>query len=352
MGKSNKGKQTRVKTPKNNGRKFHVGRGSDINDNVEFGKEQYEAEKEKHTLSIVERLPTSEVHRAVSSGDFHRLKIYLDDDNLDAEDKKHAAVTWRHEEFGTTPAQEAIRRNAPYDVVEKLLFIGGREAVTAKDANGYNAVHLACKLGSSSDVVGALCFVGKEAVNQQDAEFGDLPIHKVAASGRKASTAVVKTLIDHGGPEMLGIKNKEGHLPVHRSVYFFSTNLEVCKLLVTEGLHHGVGGEEGLGGLNVEFEDGLRSTSKTTAQKLQEKCLLEHVITDTKDVVSKRYGTTIVQAGAKHGLKWEEGLKVLVETTDSEAIKLGIVVLAASGKKTDLHTMYQLCLRYVGILFG
>lgn len=350
MGKSYKGKQqSKNKELRNSGRK--CSRGSFQQEIHQFGKfveKQLEDEKTVR-LSIAERSPTSEVHRCLSDGDFQMARMILKDPNIDSEEKKFKAATYYNENLGTTAAQEAIRRKAPHDVVELLAFIGGEVAVTAKDVNGYNAIHLACKTGSSSEVVDALCFVGKEAVHQQD-NFGDLPIHKVAYKNG-ASTEVVKTLIHHGDRRMLEVKNKDGALPVHSSVYFFNTNLEVCKLLVTEGLHQGVGGEEGMGGLNVEYDD-ISGTRKTTFEKLKEKNLSNCLLGEIKDVVSSKYGTTLAEAGAKHGLQWQKGMEDLVEATDCEQIKLGIIALAAGGRKNDLHTIYQLCSRYAGILFG
>ena len=350
MGKShNKSKQSKNKELRNSGRKSNRGNfQQEIQQYGKFVEEQLEDEKTVR-LSIAEISHTSEVHRCLSDGDFQMVRAILNDPNIDAEENKFRAATYYDERLGTSAAQEAIRRKAPHDVVELLAFIGGEQAVIAKDVNGYNAIHLACKMGSSCDVVDALCFVGKEAVNQQD-NFGDLPIHKVAYKNG-ASTEVVKTLIDYGDRDMLEVKNKDGALPVHSSVYFFNTNLKVCKLLVTEGLHQGVGGEKGMGGLNVEYDD-ISGTRKTTFEKLKEKNLLNCLLGEIKDVVSSQYGTTLAEAGAKHGLQWQKGMEDLVEATDCDEIKLGIIALAASGMKNDLHTIYQLCLRYAGVLFG
>lgn len=310
----------------------------------------YEYKQEEQTIqSIASAADISTLHRSVSQDNFpHAIKM-LKDPNLDSEDKKFAAVKFVGES-GTTVTQEAIRRKAPYELIELLVFIGGKESVTAKNENGYNTIHLACKYGSCSEVLDTLVYIaGKEPLYDID-HVGELPIHKVCFRNG-TSTAVLKTLIDAGGREMLEHKNHDEMLPLHCSVYYFNTNLEVCEFLITEGFHHGVGGEEAGGGLFTEYHD-IDRTDKTPLDKLKERMDVNKFIGRINNVVSEKYGTTLVEAAAKNGLEWERGMKDLWEQTDPDLVKLGMVIYAASGENADLTTIYELTRHYVGQLFG
>ncbi len=291
---------------------------------------------------------TSELFRCLAEGDFQRPLEILNDPDIETEEQKYAAVTYANAD-GRTVIQEAIRQDAPYELLELLLFIGGKKTVLTKNKNGYNTIHQACKKGASPDTIRVLCFVGgKEALHQTD-NFGELPIHK-ASFKNGASTEVLKILIEVGGRVTLEKKNSDEMLPIHCSVFYFNTNLEVCKVLITEGLHHGVGGEGGLGGLNVEYQD-IDRQRKTTYEKLKQKNIADCLLKDISSVVSEAHGRTPIESGAITGLEWENGMEALVEATNESDIKLGIVGLAASGDESDLGTIYELMKRYVGVLF-
>ncbi len=310
--------------------------------------QQAKYEEENLPLSPAFAAPTSEVHRCISNKDFQTALQILNDPNIEAEEKKYAAVTYADAD-GRTVTQEAIRHDAPYELLELLLFIGGKKTVVTKDKNGYNTVHQACKRGASPDIVRVLSFVGgREALHQTD-NFGELPIHK-ASFKNGASTEVLKVLIEVGGRETLEKKNSDEMLPIHCSVFYFNTNLEVCKVLITEGLHHGVGGEGGLGGLNIEYRD-IDRQRKTTYEKLKQKNIADCLLKEISNVVSEAHGRTPIESGATIGMEWENGMEALVEATNESDIKLGLVVLAASGDESDLGTIYELIKRYVGILF-
>lgn len=346
------GKQTRIKIPRQKPPKG--GRHQWRNEIEDYGRFVQEQEQERYyeetyvPPSPANAAETSDVHRCISNSDFQGAMHILNDPDITSEEKKFLAATYTHPN-GSTVTHEAIRRNAPYELVELLVFIGGKDAVTTRDRNGYNTVHHACKRGSDSDVVNVLSYVGgKDALHQTD-NYGELAIHKVSFRNG-ASSKVVETLLDHGGPEMLAIKNKDNMLPIHCGVYYFNTNLDVCRVLIKEGLHYGVGGEEGMGGLNVEYLD-IDRKRKTTLQKLRQNNLSNCLLDSIKNVVSEKHGCTLVESAAKHGLKWEDGMEELVEVTGEDKIKLGIVAYAASGHKSDLTTIYELSRRYVGELF-
>ncbi len=357
MTKTHKSKAKAEKQPKQNNRKD--GRPNlKVTAKIEGKKERaamdetyyYEYREEEHTIqSIASAADISTLHRSVSQDNFpHAIQI-LKDPNLDSEDKKFAAVNFV-DEHGTTVTQEAIRRKAPYELIELIAFIGGKDSVTVKNKNGYNAIHTACKWGSCPEVLDILVYVsGKEPLYDVD-DVGDLPIHKVCLRNG-ASTAILRTLIDAGGREMLEYKNHDEMLPLHCSVYYFNTNLEVCEFLLTEGFHHGVGGEAAGGGLFTEYQD-IDRTDKTPLDKLKEKMDVNKFIGRINNVVSEKYGTTLVEAGAKHGVEWERGMKDLWEQTDPDLVKTGMVIYAASGDKADLTTIYELTRHYVGQLFG
>ena len=306
-------------------------------------------QKTKPSTSVAIASPQSELHRCVSEDDFKGAMAFLKDQDIDSEEKKYKAVNYTCSTSGTSVMQEAIRRRASYELMELLVFIGGKDTVIKTDGQGYNTLHHACKRGSSPEIIDVLCYAGgREALYKPDV-YGDLPIHK-ACMKNGASTEIVKILINTGGREMLGHRNIDDKLPVHTCVYFFNTNLEVCQILVTEGLHHGVGGEAGGGGLFAEFQD-IEGNNKTTLQQLKEKNLSNILLKRIGDVVSEKYGTTLTEAGAKHGLKWEKGMDALIEETDEDNLKFAMITLAASGDKADLTAIYELTKRYTGLLF-
>lgn len=340
-------KEPKINTRKNDRQSWKQFIRQEVNTDYDDIKQE-EYEEENPLLSPAAAAETDEVHRCLSNSDFHSVFQILRDPNIEAEEKKYAAVTYADAQ-GRTVLQEAIRKDAPYELMELLLFIGGKKTVITPDRNGYNSLHQACKRGSGPDIVRVLSFVGgKEALHQTD-NFGELPIHK-ASFKNGASTEVLEVLIEVGGRETLEKRNQDQMLPVHCSVYYFNTNLEVCKVLITEGMHHGVGGEGGLGGLNIEFQD-IDRKRKTTYEKLKQTNLANCLLKEISNVASEAHGRLPVESGATVGLEWENGMEALVEATNEVDIKEGLVVLAASGSDSNLATIYELIKRYVGVLF-
>jgi hypothetical protein len=350
MGKSKKSNNQQQKVPKRTERKTSF-QNLKV-DALKWGEEEQiniQDEKKTPIYSPATCLHKSEVHRCISDDNFKGALYMLQNPDPESEDMKFAAATYVDEKSGETATQSAIRKNAPIELLELLVFIGGKSAVMKKNCNGYNAVHLACKRGSHPDVVDTLLYVGgKESLYDTD-HVGELPMHKVCLRDC-ASTEIVQTLIDAGGRQMLEHRNNDEMLPVHCCVYWFNTNLDVCQILVTEGLHHGIGGEAGAGGLFVEYLD-IDQTHKTTFDKLKQtdssNDLIEKIVS-----VSEKVASSVTEAGARQGLKWEKGMQELVECTDTGALKVGMVTLAASGEDNDLTTIFELCKRYVGPLFG
>lgn len=325
-------------------------RGQIREDIKAWGKQvKIEIEAEKRARpTVAEAASVCELYTNINSCQFHRAIKILKDPNLDTEEKKEMMVKFQ-DEYGTTPLQLALRReNTPYELFELLVQIGGKDAITITDKMGYNTIHCACKEGASPEVIDDLCdFGGKDALYQQN-HIGNLPIHN-AALRKSASTDVIRKLLQVGGREQLSHNNEYGQLPVHLSVYYFNTNLEVCQILIHEGHHHGVGGEEGVGGLFTEHVDNAHKR-RTTYDKLNMLKLSDCILKNIANVASEKYGLTPTQAGAKHGFKWNT-MKNLLEATEEGDIKEGLIIYAASGEKADLTTTYELCLRYANVLF-
>lgn len=349
-GKSNKGnrRDSIGRTPVKGDRKFSNRNQIKI-DTREWGREvkqDIEAENLARP-SIAEAAPVCRLHEYIDQCRFQKATKLLKDCNLDTEHKKEYMVKFQ-DNYGTTPLQLALRRDAPYHLLELIVQIGGKDAVIAKDNDGRNTIHWACKLDSSSEIIDELCLFGGKDALYQESSIGELPIHN-AVIKRSASVAVVQKLLEVGGREQLAHKNEYDQLPVHLSVYYFNTNLEVCKILLHEGHHHGVGGEKGVGGLFTEHTD-ITNRRRTTYDRLKLLNLSETILENFVNVVSEKHGITPTQAGAKHGFKWDL-MKDILESTDEGAIKEGLITYAASGEKTDLETMYKLCERYCGVLF-
>lgn len=320
------------------------------NEVSETGKQvQQEDEAAKHEKpTIAEAAPVCKLHEYINGCRFDKASQLLKDSNLDTEHRKELMVKFK-DEYGITPLQLALRRNAPHDLLELMGQIGGRDAVISRDNDGRNTIHWACKESSSDEILDDLCYFGGKDALYQASEIGELPIHN-AVIKRSASVKVVQKLLEVGGREMLAHKNEYQQLPLHLCIYYFNTNLEICKILLHEGHHHGVEGEEGVGGLFTKHHD-ITNKEVTTYDRLKKLKLSATVLKSFVNIPSKQHGLTPTQAGAKYGFKWDL-MKDLLESTDEGDIKEGLIVYAASGDQTDLQTMYELCLRYCGVLFS
>lgn len=300
-----------------------------------------EEEEQYHYPSPAMAAPTSELHRCVSIEGLNEKRAWeiLTDPEPDAEGKIYESVLYTNER-GENVIQQAIRSKVSPKMIEYLVFTAGKQAVTMQNNNGYNALHLACKRSASSEVIDTLTFIGgKDSMYATD-HCGELPIHKACRHHSKSqSTEIVKTLIDAGGKEMLEYKNDDEMLPLHCVVYYNDNNLNLCKILIAEGSQN----VEGIGGLYSKSQD-VSHEVKTVLEKLKEFNELESLVKDMDPAEAK----ATMKHGLINGVPWKV-MQGLVEETDKDP-DLELLVLAASGDKTDLSTVYELGMRNVNML--
>jgi len=358
MARSNKGKKVdktpKQRTPKssrNNEKKARENEGMAV---YHDGKE---ADREKHYRqpTAVESATVNEIHDLLNESypDFKKILHILKDPNIDFEEKKFMIVTQK-DEHGKTTAQVAIERNAPVELIELLIFIGGSQVVTAQDTEGYNCIHTAANRGVCPEIVHQLCYIGRDtgAVTQTDHDNQDLPLHKAVRRGKFSSLEVVKTLIQYGGRDSLKMPNFEKMLPVHSSLCFM-TNEEITIYLLTEGIHHGVGGDEAIGGLLVksQFNEG---EWRTTMMRLKEKGIDEAVLTEVSKVKNERNKRTSLHSAIAAGdtSAAEEFIKIAQSVDPHELIdetrvdpSTGLPIVAMAAAYLDLSTIYFLIRR-------
>mmetsp|Transcript_30447 Transcript_30447/g.35469 ORF Transcript_30447/g.35469 Transcript_30447/m.35469 type:complete len:198 (-) Transcript_30447:1254-1847(-) len=186
----------------------------------------------------------------------------------------------------------------------------------------------------------------------------DLPLHKAVRWGAKSSLEVVKTLIYYGGRETLEIGDSENMLPVHSSLCY-CINGKITLYLLTEGIHHGVGGDEGIGGLLVTsiFTGG---ELRTTMKRLKEKGIDQAVLKEISKVKNERNGRTSLDSAVAAGdsLAANEFIEIaksadpdrLIDVTRVDPVT-GLSMRPAAAAYLDVSTIYDLILMEPSIFY-
>jgi len=260
--------------------------------------------------------------------------------------------------FGSNILHEACRRGTSLDVINYLLTVIDNpiDLLKQRDNDGLNPMHNICNNPNVSVEIVRLLVdeAGADIVSQKD-NNGSTPLHNSCRclTFYKAKE-VIKYICDIGGRSLLIETDHSGELPIHwfaRSFYrSFDTkdsNLEILNTLIQEGIRYQVGGEFGIGGL---FEDiHIAAKSKTIFEALMSKpsitpeifiSAIERVVIGTpilhaaiKKKVSSKVIQNIstfypwslsirdktrnelpIQVAVRLGLKWDEGMKYIVES--------------------------------------
>lgn len=112
----------------------------------------------------------------------------------------------RQEHVAATDGEQLRRAAATGDVVKVAALLAKGVNVDSADANGYTALHMACRNGSVATVEALL---GHHAnPNMRTADIGVTPLHLAAAGGR---TAVVEVLLKAGADPSL--TSRDGSTP-------------------------------------------------------------------------------------------------------------------------------------------
>jgi len=142
----------------------------------------------------------------------------------------------------------------PNDVVMNMIEVGGEELVLAKDNDGWNSLFYACCFRSSnSDLIMELIQAGGRDVVVDNDHNGENSLF--IACKNNVSMNVLERMIDVGGQDILLTQNKYDKSPLYS--YITHENLEqsdeeiveTIALLISRGIHFSVCGEFGIGGL-------------------------------------------------------------------------------------------------------
>ncbi len=117
---------------------------------------------------------------------------------------------------GSNPIHSAFEKNAPADVILKLVEVGGRELVLKRERHsGMNAVYMACSPESPSiDVILKLIELGgKESVLVQNNIDGRNLLHH--AYVKNLPDVVLSKIIEVGGRDAVMATCNAGNTPLH-----------------------------------------------------------------------------------------------------------------------------------------
>ena len=139
----------------------------------------------------------------------HEALAFLDDTSIPMEVKQKAVM--KQNKHGVTALFWAVRRNADFKLIEKMVDIGGEDLVKLYNTYDENALHNAAFCGNSYEVFKLLIDVGGEgAIFKQDV-LGNTPLHYSCAWG--ASETTIRYMINKGGPKLLMTKNNMDVVP-------------------------------------------------------------------------------------------------------------------------------------------
>ena len=121
--------------------------------------------------------------------------VFLSDEAIHLEDKKKALnVTDRK---GVTPLFVAIRKNADYQLIEKMVEIGGEDLVNKKLNIGETILHEAAKLVLSYEIFKLLIDTATTTNNEPlfvTDYFGNTPLHHGTSYGMLLNIALLNDI--------------------------------------------------------------------------------------------------------------------------------------------------------------
>ena len=148
----------------------------------------------------------------ISEKRWNELTVYMSNSNVSQNTKK-AALLQKNKEDGWTAFHHACGNDAPFEILNKIVEIGGKELIEAKADGGWTSLHFACKYGvSKQELLQYLISVGgRDLVIQKD-DLGWTALHEWCNNflGMKADVfqEVIKLFIDVGGEELLSSRNQ------------------------------------------------------------------------------------------------------------------------------------------------
>ena len=264
------------------------------------------------------------------------------------------------------------------ELIKLLVHVGGKAIVTKQ------VIRVACSNELMTvDVLEYLLEVGGSAIFKgENLNY----LHKVCQESEEPATVdLLKSLLSHGARDLLDEKDRYGCLPIQvlispRGSRYEPPNLEKFKILLEEGIRNKVGGENGVGGLFDQFtyelgdmDGGYTEVSTTTLEGLfgtaneegkfryswdAVAAAIGHIIAGapilqgaignvSSDILSDLIahfdclsirdgkGRLPIQAAVEDGLRWDDGMNVIVEATATDENCLPIHVAAKYGLKWE-----------------
>ncbi len=105
----------------------------------------------------------------------HEALELLNDDSRSLEEKQIAVMT--QNSHGVTALFWAVRRNADFQLIEKMVEIGGKEAVLIVNKSQENVLHQCAFLGVPYEVFALIIDAGGKDMLLQRDKFGNTPLH-------------------------------------------------------------------------------------------------------------------------------------------------------------------------------
>lgn len=174
----------------------------------------------------------NKLHGACNRNDFAKVFTLLSSKRK----KKIAKIVMQKDSDERTPLHYAVTNSdVSVEVVSKLIEIGGKELVLARDLFGENAVHVAVASTVSLEVILKLVEAGgREALFAKENQ-GETTLHKCIGGGRSASIEVISKIIEIGGIRLVMERDNKGRTALHKSVSNADISVKVVSKLIEVG---------------------------------------------------------------------------------------------------------------------
>lgn len=105
----------------------------------------------------------------------HEALAFLNDDKRSNYVKKFALMA--RNKHGITSLVWAVRRNADFELVKKMVEIGGKDLVLISNNSDENVLHQAAFLGAPYEVFELIVQAGGKDILMQQDRMGNIPLH-------------------------------------------------------------------------------------------------------------------------------------------------------------------------------
>ena len=159
-----------------------------------------------------------------------QVRNYLSSDA--AEEEKKSNIMCRDGSFGRTCLYEAVFREAPDDIVEAMIRIGGEALVMKIDIDDWTVLHSACIHGASYNIIQMLIEVGGKDLVMAKSKSGDTALYWLCRNIEKPDDAddKIKLILLIGDANLL-LSAKKGQTPLEIATDKGASNI-IKKLLI------------------------------------------------------------------------------------------------------------------------